>query len=72
MNYYSREIRKEKRSLEFGNGTKNVYKSKWFAYETMMFLKNKYCRLREMPDIQVIKYSINQNYYLSLEGTTVK
>lgn len=60
--HFSREIKKEKDSVKSASGTE-VYKSKWFAYRSMEFLKDRN-RPRKMTDTQVIKYFIYQNYYL--------
>jgi len=53
--HLSREIKKEKDSVKSGGGTEEVYKSKWFAYESMLFLKDRN-RPKEMTDTQVMKF----------------
>ncbi|KAL4149796.1 hypothetical protein QTP88_003660 [Uroleucon formosanum] len=39
--HLSREMKKEKDSIKSGGGTEEVYKSKWFAYESLLFLKDR-------------------------------
>lgn len=59
ISHFSREIKKEKdsiKSYKSGSGSK-VYKSKWFAYQSMKFLREKN-RPKEMIDTQVIRYFI--------------
>ncbi|KAJ8929167.1 hypothetical protein NQ314_018170 [Rhamnusium bicolor] len=48
---FSREVKKERDSVKSGTG-EEVYKSKWFAYQSMEFLKDRN-RARGMTDTQV-------------------
>nr|XP_034194032.1 uncharacterized protein LOC117610574 [Osmia lignaria] len=41
LSHFSREVKKEEKSLKSGAGTDEVYKSKWFAFKNMQFLKDK-------------------------------
>uniref|UniRef100_A0A6P7GRR9 Uncharacterized protein LOC114345629 n=2 Tax=Diabrotica virgifera virgifera TaxID=50390 RepID=A0A6P7GRR9_DIAVI len=41
LSHFAREVKKEKDSEKSGNGTVETYKSKWFAYKLMEFLKDK-------------------------------
>ncbi|XP_072386709.1 uncharacterized protein [Diabrotica undecimpunctata] len=41
LSHFAREVKKEKDSEKSGNGTEETYKSKWFAYKLMEFLKDK-------------------------------
>lgn len=52
--HFSREIKKEKDGVKTGSGIEEAYKSKWFAYQSMEFLKDRN-RPRKMTDAQVIK-----------------
>lgn len=56
--HLSREMKKEKDSVKSGGGTEEVYKSKWFAYESLLFLKDRN-RPREMKGTQVMTFFIN-------------
>lgn len=56
--HLSREIKKEKDSVKSGSGPDEAYKSKWFAYQSMEFLKYRN-RPREMTDTQVNEYFMN-------------
>lgn len=38
---FSREVKKERASVKSGAGNEEVYKSKWFAYQSMEFLKDR-------------------------------
>ncbi|XP_069673312.1 uncharacterized protein [Periplaneta americana] len=39
--HFSREIKKERDSTKSGAGSEAVYKSKWFCYERMLFLRDR-------------------------------
>jgi hypothetical protein len=50
--HFSRETKKERDSTKRGAGSDAVYKSKWFCYDSMLFLKDRN-RARGMTDTQV-------------------
>lgn len=50
--HFSREVKKERDSAKSGNGRDEVFKSKWFCYDSMLFLKDRN-RPRGMTDTQV-------------------
>lgn len=39
--HFSRELKKERESIKSGSGSNDVYKSKWFCYNSLSFLKDK-------------------------------
>lgn len=43
VSHFTREVKKEKESAKSGVGTEEVYRSKWFAYQSMLFLKDRNC-----------------------------
>lgn len=52
LSHFAREIKKEKEAVKSGSGSEEVYKSKWFAYQSMEFLKDRN-KPRGMTDTQV-------------------
>jgi predicted transcriptional regulator len=52
LSHFSREVKREKQSVKSGGGRDSVYKSKWFAYENMMFLMDRN-KPRNTSDTQV-------------------
>jgi len=62
--HLSRELKKERESTKSGAGTDQVYKSKWFCYDSMLFLKDRN-RSRGMTDMHMqVIYSIILYLYL--------
>ena len=47
--HFSRELKKERVGTKFGAGSDDVYKSKWFCFDSILFLKDRN-RPRGMTD----------------------
>jgi hypothetical protein len=60
LSHFAREIKKEKESAKKGTSTSETYQSKWFAHESLLFLKDKN-KPTPTLDTEVIEY--NNNYY---------
>lgn len=41
LSHFKRELKKEKTTSGTGSGTDNAYKSRWFAYNYLLFLKDR-------------------------------
>lgn len=63
LSHFAREIKKEKESAKSGSSTSEIYQSKWFAYKSLLFLKDKN-KPTPTLDTEVIEY--NNNYILIL------
>ncbi|XP_043263447.1 uncharacterized protein LOC122403782 [Colletes gigas] len=41
LSHFAREVKKEKESMKSGTGADDIFKSKWYAYKSLSFLKDK-------------------------------
>nr|XP_033340363.1 uncharacterized protein LOC117228625 [Megalopta genalis]XP_033340364.1 uncharacterized protein LOC117228625 [Megalopta genalis] len=41
LSHFSRELKKEQQTMKSGAGSEDIYRSKWFAFESMSFLRNR-------------------------------
>lgn len=41
LSHFARELKREANSTKSGSGSDNVYKSKWFAFDSMQFLRDR-------------------------------
>jgi len=56
--HLSRELKKERDSKKSGAGSDQVYKSKWFCYDSMLFLKDRNQPRGMIDTFMEVRYNI--------------